>query len=62
MNSTSVPPTGSVISSPSSDYTVERELGSGTFGYVLQCLKKATNKRVALKMIKNLTNIEGAKK
>ncbi|XP_069374092.1 homeodomain-interacting protein kinase 3-like [Paralichthys olivaceus] len=50
---------GDWISSPTTQYKVQKYLGSGTFGLVTQCRDMITDEMVALKMIKN--SIESAK-
>lgn len=53
--------TGALISSASTHYEMQDLLEYGTFGAVIECRKLATNETVALKIIRNETNIEDAK-
>ncbi|AWP18390.1 putative cytochrome b561 [Scophthalmus maximus] len=54
-------PIGDVISSGTSDYMVQRSLGSGSFAVVTECLKMETNQMVAVKMFRYQKCNEDAK-
>ncbi|XP_062250874.1 homeodomain-interacting protein kinase 1-like [Platichthys flesus] len=52
---------GDLIPSPTTLYQVEKYLGSGTYGVVIQCRNVTTNETVALKIIKGRGNFECAR-
>ncbi|CAB1444722.1 unnamed protein product [Pleuronectes platessa] len=52
---------GDLIPSPTTLYQVEKYLGSGAYGVVIQCKNVTTNETVALKIIKGRGNFECAK-
>ncbi|KAM7367873.1 hypothetical protein PAMP_014142 [Pampus punctatissimus] len=52
---------GELFSSSSSDYRVQKLLGCGTFGEVLQCINLTSNETVAVKFIRHNRFIKEAK-
>ncbi|XP_034438484.1 homeodomain-interacting protein kinase 1-like [Hippoglossus hippoglossus] len=52
---------GELIRSPTTHYQVQKYLGSGSYGVVIQCRNLTTNETVALKIIKSTGNITCAK-
>ena len=51
---------GELIPSPTTHYQVQKVLGQGAFGVVIQCRNLTTNETVALKMIKSKEDIDCA--
>ena len=52
---------GELIRSPTTHYQVQKFLGSGTYGVVIQCKNMITYETVALKILKNTGTIACAK-
>ena len=54
-------PVGELIPSPTTHYQVQKVVGQGVYGVVIQCKNVTTDEMVALKIIKSMEDIDCAK-